>query len=113
MLRLAIVLAMALQTGTAWGCKASWYGEAFEGKQTACLTIFRRAEPTAAHPTLPCGTTVWVRAKESGRSVRVTITDRGPFKKGRCIDLSESSFILLAPKGKGVIEVDIRPTVVD
>jgi hypothetical protein len=63
---------------------------------------------TAAHRTLPKGTKVRVVAIASGKSVVVTIADRGPFIAGRIIDLSKDSFALLAPVGAGVIQVRLE-----
>jgi rare lipoprotein A len=62
---------------------------------------------TAAHPTLPFGTLVTVTDDESGRSVTVTINDRGPFGTGRIIDLSPEAFEVLQPLGAGVLDVSI------
>lgn len=107
-MRAMIILLIMTAPAGAW-CKASWYGPGFEGKPMACGGTFDSRKPTAAHPSFPCGTTLWVRSRE-GKSVRVTITDRGPFKKGRCIDLSAYAFSLIAPKGKGIIDIEWRPT---
>ncbi|MEX1265104.1 MAG: RlpA-like double-psi beta-barrel domain-containing protein [Actinomycetota bacterium] len=62
---------------------------------------------TAAHPTLPFGTLVTVTDNETGRSVTVTINDRGPFGTGRIIDLSPEAFAILQPLGAGVLDVNI------
>jgi uncharacterized protein YabE (DUF348 family) len=62
---------------------------------------------TAAHPTLPFGTLVTVTDNETGRSVTVTINDRGPFGTGRIIDLSPEAFAILRPLGAGVLDVSI------
>ncbi|MGZ8631425.1 MAG: ubiquitin-like domain-containing protein [Actinomycetota bacterium] len=62
---------------------------------------------TAAHPTLPFGTLVTVIDLETGRSVTVTINDRGPFGTGRIIDLSPEAFAVLQPLGAGVLDVSI------
>lgn len=67
---------------------ASWYGKAFHGRTTASGRKFNMYEMTAAHTTLPTGTQVRVTNLENGRSVIVTITDRGPFSRRRIIDLS-------------------------
>ncbi len=62
---------------------------------------------TAAHPTLPFGTLVTVTDDETGRSVTVTINDRGPFGTGRIIDLSPEAFAVLQPLGAGLLDVQI------
>jgi peptidoglycan lytic transglycosylase len=73
----------ASQTGT-----ASWYGPGFDGKATASTAIYDQNALTAAHPTLPLGSRVMVTNIENGNSTEVIINDRGPFAKGRIIDLS-------------------------
>lgn len=70
---------------------ASWYGPGFHGKKTACGQIYNQNQLTAAHKTLPCGTRVKVTNKKNGRSVVVTINDRGPYIPGRIIDLSKAA----------------------
>src|SRR5262249_27170694 len=67
---------------------ASWYGPGFHGKATASTTIYNQNECTAAHQTLPFGSVVRVTNLENGKSTEVIINDRGPFAKGRIIDLS-------------------------
>ncbi len=67
---------------------ASWYGPKFHGKRTASGEVFDMYRLTAAHPWLPFGTIVKVTNLENGLSVVVRINDRGPFVKGRIIDLS-------------------------
>ena len=67
---------------------ASWYGPGFHGKATASGAIYDQNDLTAAHQTLPLGTRVMVTNLETGSSAEVTINDRGPFAKGRIIDLS-------------------------
>jgi rare lipoprotein A len=84
----------ATQTGI-----ASWYGPGFHGKPTASGAIYNQYEMTAAHQTLPLGTRVMVTSLENGNSTEVTINDRGPFAKGRIIDLS-----YVAGKALGMIE---------
>lgn len=70
---------------------ASWYGAAHEGRRTANGETFRSAAMTAAHRSLPFGTHVRVTRESTGRSVTVRINDRGPFAKGRIIDLSRAA----------------------
>ena len=86
---------------------ASWYGgdDGFEGKPTASGEIYDSSLLTAAHRELPLGTLVEVWNPENGKSVQVRINDRGPFLKGRIIDLSSEAFALLAPLPTGVIDV--------
>jgi rare lipoprotein A len=70
---------------------ASYYSDVFEGRKTANGQRFRQAGMTAAHRTLPFGTVVEVRSRATGKSVRVTINDRGPFSGGFVIDLTRAA----------------------
>ena len=67
---------------------ASWYGPGFTGNPTSSGEIYDLHDMTAAHQTLPLGTRVLVTNLDNGRSVDVRINDRGPFAKGRILDLS-------------------------
>jgi rare lipoprotein A len=67
---------------------ASWYGREFHGKATASGEKFNMNELTAAHKTLPFGTIVEVKNFDNGKSVRLKINDRGPYRGSRIIDLS-------------------------
>ncbi len=67
---------------------ASWYGREFHGKMTASGERFNMKDLTAAHKSLPFGSVVVVKNLDNGREVRVKINDRGPYKKGRILDLS-------------------------
>lgn len=88
---------------------ASWYGPGFHGKATASGAIYDQNDFTAAHQTLPLGTRVMVTNLENGSSTEVTINDRGPFAKGRIIDLSHSAAQLLNMVGPGtaLVRVDV------
>jgi rare lipoprotein A len=68
--------------------EASVYGQRFQGKRMASNKRFNPHALTAAHPTLPLGTNAKVTNLETGKAVHVRITDRGPYAKGRDIDLS-------------------------
>ena len=70
---------------------ASWYGPGFHGRKTASGERFNTGALTAAHKTLPFGTRVRVVNVNTGRSVVVRINDRGPFIRGRVIDLSKAA----------------------
>ena len=67
---------------------ASWYGEDFDGKQTASGEDFNMYDLTAAHPSLPLGSYVRVTNLRNGRAVVVKVNDRGPIVQGRIIDVS-------------------------
>lgn len=69
---------------------ASWYGPGFHGRRTASGETFNTNAMTAAHRTLPFGTRVKVVNSRTGRSVVVRINDRGPFHRGRIIDLAKA-----------------------
>ena len=87
---------------------ASWYGPRFHGKKTANGEVFNQNKLTAAHRTLPLGTTVEVTNVTNGKSVNVKITDRGPYVNGRVIDLSRAAAIRLGMKEAGVARVQIQ-----
>ena len=70
---------------------ASWYGPAQDGKETASGETFDQNKLTAAHRTLPLGSKAVVTNLENGKSVEVKINDRGPYAKGRKIDLSRAA----------------------
>lgn len=86
---------------------ASWYGDELAGRPTASGEIFRPDRLTAAHRTLPLGTEVEVENLANGRTVVVTINDRGPFTGGRVIDLSERAARQLKMVDQGVARVRI------
>ena len=88
--------------------KASFYADKFEGKKTASGEIYKHSKATAAHKTLPFGTWVRVTNKTNNRSIMVKINDRGPFVKGRIIDLSKSAAKQLRYLKEGVTDVKIE-----
>jgi rare lipoprotein A len=88
---------------------ASFYSDAFEGKQTASGEIYKSSKMTAAHRTLPFGTEVKVTNLSNQRTVKVTVNDRGPFAKGRVIDLSRAAAVKLDFVDQGVTKVQIEP----
>jgi len=86
---------------------ASWYGKDFHGKMTASGRRYNMYEMTAAHTTLPIGTQVRVTNLQNGRSVIVVIGDRGPFAKGRIIDLSWAAANQLGFTEQGTTKVRV------
>ncbi len=86
---------------------ASWYGPGFHGKKTANGERFDKNELTAAHRTLQMPSLVRVTNLENGRSLVVRVNDRGPFKRGRVIDVSQRAAELLGFKGIGTAKVRI------
>ncbi|MGB5750945.1 MAG: septal ring lytic transglycosylase RlpA family protein, partial [Desulfobacterales bacterium] len=85
--------------------KASYYAMKFQSNKTASGELYDRAKKTAAHKKLPFGTKVKVTNIKNSKSVIVKINDRGPFVKGRIIDLSDSAFNSIANLNAGVIKV--------
>jgi rare lipoprotein A len=88
--------------------KASWYGPGFHGRQTASGETFDQNDMTAAHPTLPMGTKAKVTNLDNGKKAEVTINDRGPFAKGRVIDLSHEAASKLNMEEDGTARVKIE-----
>ncbi len=87
---------------------ASWYGKDFHGKPTASGETYDMHAMTAAHRELPLGTVVDVENLENGRHVRVVINDRGPFVRGRILDLSYGAAKKLGMAAAGLARVEIR-----
>jgi rare lipoprotein A len=87
---------------------ASWYGPRFHGKETASGETFNQHALTAAHRTLPLGTEAKVTNLETGQSVQVKINDRGPYVKGRHLDLSQAAAKQLGLTKQGVGKVKIE-----
>ncbi|MBY3789446.1 septal ring lytic transglycosylase RlpA family protein [Photobacterium carnosum] len=88
--------------------KASYYANMFQGRKTANGQIFDQGKLTAAHRTLPFGTKVKVTNINNHKSVIVTINDRGPFIRGRIIDLSSSAFKAIGNPRTGVLNVTME-----
>lgn len=87
---------------------ASWYGPGFHGKKTANGEIYNMYEMTAAHPTLQMPSLVRVTNMENGRVIVVRINDRGPFKRGRIIDLSKAAAQAIGIKKNGTALVRVQ-----
>lgn len=88
---------------------ASYYHKKFNGKRTASGERFHNLGMTAAHKSLPFNTKVKVTNVKNKKSVKVRINDRGPFSKGREIDLSKKAFMKIADhKNDGLLQVDIK-----
>lgn len=88
--------------------KASYYGGIHNGKRTASGEIFNENKLTAAHKTLKFGTKVEVTNTDNNKSVVVKVNDRGPFVKGRDIDLSKGAFKQIASLKSGVIRIKYK-----
>jgi rare lipoprotein A len=87
---------------------ASWYGPGFHGRRTASGQRFDMHALTAAHPTLPFGTRVKVTNLANGRSVVLVVNDRGPFVRGRIIDVSHHGAEHLGFVRAGTARVRVR-----
>lgn len=117
----ACLLLLAVGTSTATGRdlhpakvgysergKASFYANHHQRRKTASGERYSHAKLTAAHRSLPFGSQVKVTNLRNGKSTLVSINERGPFVKGRIIDLSQAAFKRLAPLSAGVISVRIE-----
>lgn len=87
--------------------KASWYGAKFHGRATACGEIFDMYKKSAAHKTLPLGTYVKVVNLSNKKEIILRINDRGPFVKGRIIDLSYAAAKEIGLVGPGTANVKV------
>lgn len=87
---------------------ASWYGGDFHGRSTASGAVYDQFKLTAAHRLLPLGSVVRVTNAENGRQVEVLINDRGPFIKGRIIDLSYAAAEQLGGVAPGTLPVVVE-----
>ncbi|MFO8173428.1 MAG: septal ring lytic transglycosylase RlpA family protein [Longimicrobiales bacterium] len=86
---------------------ASWYGNPFHGRQTASGEVYDMDRLTAAHQTLPFGTRVRVENLDNGKSVILRVNDRGPFARGRILDVSRRAARELEMVGPGTARVRI------
>jgi rare lipoprotein A len=87
---------------------ASWYGADFHGKQTSSGEVYDMYQLTCAHQTLPLGTMVMVTNLENGKSVELKVNDRGPFVKGRIIDVSYAAARMLDMHAQGTAMVKVE-----
>lgn len=87
---------------------ASWYGDPFHGRQTASGEVYDMNALTAAHKTLPLPSTVRVTNLENGRTLLLTVNDRGPFVNGRIIDISRRGSQLLGFHASGIAKVRVQ-----
>ncbi len=94
--------------GTMQQGMASWYGQDWHGKKTANGERYDMDSMTAAHKTLPFGTVVKVQNERNGRECLVRINNRGPFSKGRVLDLSRAAARQLDMVGSGVAKIKMQ-----
>lgn len=88
--------------------KASFYSDKLQSRHTANGERYKHHLKTAAHKKIPFGSVVKVTNLENGKSVVVKINDRGPFVRGRIIDLSKSAFSSIGNLSAGLIKVKIE-----
>jgi rare lipoprotein A len=88
--------------------KASFYADKHTSEKTASGELYSPELKTAAHRTLPLGSKIKVTNVDNGKSVDVTVNDRGPFVKGRIVDLSKSAFSSIGSLSSGVISVQLE-----
>src|SRR5690348_7782391 len=90
---------------------ASWYGEQFHAKETANGEVFDLNALTAAHRTLPMPSIVQVTNLENGRTIQLRVNDRGPFARGRILDVSRRGAQLLGFEGQVTAKVRVSTLV--
>lgn len=99
----------ALATETKMVCHASWYGPGFHGRTMANGQMFNMNDPTVvAHKSLKFGTKLVLRNPENGKTLQAVVKDRGPYIKGRCLDLSKAGAIALGYLGAGTTKLEVR-----
>ncbi len=86
---------------------ASWYGKSLHGKKTASGELFDKHSFTGAHKSLPFGTLVRVKNLRNGKEVIITVNDRGPFVRGRVIDISRAAANIIGIISRGVTRVRV------
>ncbi len=99
---------LAVQPGQVLSGIASYYHDSLHGNKTASGKAYNKNALSAAHKTLPLGTRVRVTEPNTGRSVELVVNDRGPFTKGRIIDLSRRAAAELGMIKKGVTKVKVE-----
>ena len=107
-------VAAAGRSAIAWSERgmASWYDRGRAGRRTSSGARFNPMQLTCAHPTLPLGTKVLVTSDSTGRSVVVTVNDRGPFG-GRIVDLSRAAAARIGMLGAGTTSVTLQEATPD
>lgn len=88
--------------------KASFYSHKMQGRKTSCGEPYHSDSLTCAHRTYPFGTLLMVKNPENNKMVVVKVTDRGPHKKSRLIDLSYAAAKQLGIIGRGIAEIELK-----
>lgn len=99
---------MAAPPGQVLTGVASYYHDSLHGNRTASGKVYNKNKLSAAHKSLPFGTRVRVTDPKSGRSIELEVNDRGPFVKGRIIDLSRRAAKELGIINKGIAKVKVE-----
>jgi rare lipoprotein A len=103
----AMVLAQSAQASDLGSGVASYYGREFAGKRTASGEAFKPSALTAAHRSAPFGSRIRVTNLSNGKQVIVRVNDRGPWTRGRIIDLSHAAASKLGMLGRGTARVKL------
>lgn len=98
---------VAVRPGWTQSGIASWYGDPFHGRRTASGEVYDMDGLSAAHQTLPLGTRILVENRDNGRRLELRVNDRGPFARGRILDLSRAAARELGVIGPGTAHVTI------
>ena len=108
-----LVAASFSVVGSAFGaetCRASWYGPGFHGNKMASGPRFNQNDASVvAHKSLPFGTKVRIENLDNGRKITAIVQDRGPYIKGRCVDVSKRGGELLGLIRPGTAQVRVTP----
>jgi len=107
-LGLFLITSLAVQAQEEFGI-ASYYADAFHGRKTASGELYHKDKLTAAHKNLPFGTIIRITRLDNKKSVKVKINDRGPYIKGRIVDLSKAAAkkLDLITDGKARVKIEI------
>ena len=95
-------------TGQVQRGMASYYHDSLHGNKTASGQVYNKNRFSAAHKSLPLGTKIRVTDTKTGRSIVVRVNDRGPFVRGRILDLSKQAAKELGIVKKGVAKIELR-----
>jgi len=110
-LMMLVAVSCGSRSGAAGNYKSttvSYYADKFEGRKTASGETYRHSRMTGAHTSLSLGTRVELVNVENGKSVIITVNDRGPLKAGRAFDISQGAFRRIASLNDGIVKVKYR-----
>lgn len=104
----AVLAAAMARAVPAWAGSASWYGDAFHGRLTASGEVYDQHSATCAHRTADFGSILEITDLDTGRRVTCRVNDRGPYTRGRVVDLSRATAKRLGIISRGVARVRVR-----